>query len=192
MNVEKITNLDIQFNSHRHGDHHNIRTTKQLWNQTGAKIVVEPDIYKRMTNKRLKTKIPENAIFRGNPAQALNIDGFTINSINGRHLCPISLFRVEWNDFSVIHGSDSDYIPLADYEGDVAFIPTGSPSPTCSPEKGLKMALDIKPTVTVAMHGTKEQMTKFKVLVAEELPETEVVIPEENKLSKLSKGISSG
>ncbi|MFX0093494.1 MAG: MBL fold metallo-hydrolase [Candidatus Hodarchaeota archaeon] len=178
-NVAKINILDIQFNSHIHGDHFDIKGTTQLFQQTGAKIVVESTIF-----EELKGKIPNEALFSANPDKPINIDEFTINSIEGSHLCPICLFQVEWNNFSVFHGGDSDYVPLENYQTDLAFIPTGSPSPTCSPEKGLKMVLDVKPKVVVPMHGTKAQMKKFETLIARELPKTKVIIPEKNQLIK--------
>ncbi|MHA2245770.1 MAG: MBL fold metallo-hydrolase [Candidatus Hodarchaeales archaeon] len=179
--VEMITSLDLQLNSHIHGDHFDLGSTKQFFQQTGAKIIVDPQIF-----VELKNEVPNEVLFSAIPNKPINIGDFTVNSIEGIHPSPISVFHVKWNGLSVFHGGDSDYVPLDSYQADLAFIPTGSPSPSCSPEKGLKMVLDIKPAIAVATHGTKEQMGKFKALVAKELPDTEVVIPEKNELIKLT------
>lgn len=180
-NVEKITTLDLQLNSHIHGDHYDLESTKQFFQQTGAKIIVNPQIF-----KELKNEVPNEVLFSAIPNKPIIIGDFIVNSIEGIHPSPISVFHVKWNDLSVFHGGDSDYVPLKNYQADLAFIPTGSPSPSCSPEKGLKMALDTKPMIAVATHGTKAQMEKFQSLVVQELPDTEVVIPEKNELIKLT------
>jgi L-ascorbate metabolism protein UlaG (beta-lactamase superfamily) len=180
-NVEKITSLDLQLNSHMHGDHFNLGSTKQLFQQTGAKMIVNPQIF-----EELKNEVPNEVLFSAIPNNPITVSDFTVNSIEGIHPSPISVFHVKWDGLSVFHGADSDYVPLENYQADLAFIPTGYPSPSCSPKKGLKMVLDIKPTIAVATHGTKAEMGKFKALVTKEIPDTEVVIPEKNELIKLT------
>jgi L-ascorbate metabolism protein UlaG (beta-lactamase superfamily) len=180
LKVDSITSLDLQFNSHVHGDHFDLKTTTQIFQQTGAKMITEPRVF-----EKLKGKVPDEALFSGNPYKPLYIDDFRINSIEGIHPSPITIWRVHWEDVNVFHGADSGHVPLENYLADLAFIPTGSPSPSCSPEKGLKMAMDVKPEVVITMHGAESQMTEFKGLVAKELPETKVVIPEANKVIKI-------
>ncbi|MFX0210547.1 MAG: MBL fold metallo-hydrolase, partial [Candidatus Hodarchaeota archaeon] len=128
-----------------------------MFQQTGAKIIVNPHIF-----EELKNEVPNDVLFNAIPKKPIIVDDFTVNSIEGIHPSSISLFHVKWDDLSVLHGADSDYVPLENYQADLAFIPTGYPSPSCSPEKGLKMALDIKPSIAVAIHGTKAEMEKFK------------------------------
>ncbi|MFW9991580.1 MAG: MBL fold metallo-hydrolase [Candidatus Odinarchaeota archaeon] len=181
LKLESITMLDLQLNSHIHKDHFDLKGTTQFFMQTGARIVADPLVF-----EELKKKIPEEALFIGNPYKPLNVGDFKINAIEGRHPSPITLFRVRWNDVSIFHGADSDHVPLENYLAEIAFIPTGSPSPSCSPEKGLKMVLDVQPSIVVATHGTGEQMKEFEALVKKEMPETEVVIPERKKLIKVS------
>jgi L-ascorbate metabolism protein UlaG (beta-lactamase superfamily) len=178
-NVEEITTLDLQLNSHIHGDHFELESTKQLLHQTGAKIIVEPQIF-----EKLKKEVPKEVLFKASPNKLITVNEFSVNSIKGIHLSPISIFHITWNGLSVLHGGDSDYVPLEKYQTDLAFIPTGTPSPTCSPEKGLKMVVDITPSIAVATHGTKTEMAKFKALVAKELPDTEVIIPQRKKVIK--------
>lgn len=75
---------------------------------------------------------------------------------------------------------------MKDYPAKLAFLPTGFPSPSCSPESALRLALDLEPHVAVAMHGKLAQMDKFKALVKKELPETTVIIPKKNKMETAS------
>ncbi|MFX0152380.1 MAG: MBL fold metallo-hydrolase, partial [Candidatus Hodarchaeota archaeon] len=131
-NVQKITTLDLQLNSHIHRDHFNLGSTKQLFQQTGAKIIVNPQIF-----DELKNEFPNEVLFSAIPNKPITVGEFTVNSIEGIHPSPISVFHVKWDGLSVFHGADSDYVPLENYQADLAFIPTGYPSPSCSPEKGL-------------------------------------------------------
>jgi L-ascorbate metabolism protein UlaG (beta-lactamase superfamily) len=179
--LSNIKKLDLQLNSHTHYDHFEIPSTVQLYTNTKAKVVAEPQVYDELVGK-----IPEEALYSASPDKTLNINGCSIKSVVGIHPRPITLFQVEWSNFSFFHGGDSDYIPLSEYQSDIAVIPTGSPSPSCSPEKGLKMAMDLKPSVVIAVHGTKRETKKFSQLVKKSLPETEVIIPEKNKITSFS------
>jgi len=179
--ISHIKKLDLQLNSHTHHDHFEVPSTLQLYRDTKANVIVEPQVYDELVGK-----IPEDALYSASPDKTLSIDGFLIKAVIGIHPKPITLFHVEWNNFSVFHGGDSDYIPLSEYPSDIAFIPTGSPSPSCSPEKGLKMVLDLKPSTVIAVHGNKSQTKKFSQLVKDSLPETQVVIPQKNVITKIS------
>ncbi len=95
--------------------------------------------------------------------------------------------RVSIGRLKVFHAADSGYWPVGKKKVDVAFLPTGTPSPTCHPSVALAMVMDIKPTFAVAIHGDDEQRQKFKDLVEYEVPDTKVVIPRVNELVILCK-----
>jgi hypothetical protein len=48
------------------------------------------------------------------------------------------------------------------------------------------MALDLKPKVAVAIHGSASQNSAFEKAVREKVPETTVVIPEPYKPKKVA------
>ena len=86
---------------------------------------------------------------------------------------------------SIFHGGDSGFVPLKGLKADVAFLPTGEPSPTASPTDALKMALDLNPKLVVTIHGSKAQNKQFQSLAGKELPEAKVYIPERWKPIKV-------
>ncbi|MHA2297595.1 MAG: MBL fold metallo-hydrolase [Candidatus Hodarchaeales archaeon] len=178
--LNSIHRLDLQLYSHTHWDHFHRPVTKKLFNSTAAPMITEPQVALEM-----QKNIPPDKLNSINSGESINIDKFKIRAIAGVHPRPITLFWVKWDECSFFHGADSGYIPLQDFSADIAFIPTGSPSPSCSAENGLKMVLDIEPRVVVAMHGFKRQMEKFKALVHENLPDTTVIIPAVKKLTKI-------
>ena len=87
------------------------------------------------------------------------------------------LFQIKMGNLLVFHAGDSGYVPLKDYESQLAFLPTGRWSPTCSPENAFKMAADLKPKVVVAIHGSKGQHIEFENILKDKMPQTKVIIP---------------
>ncbi|MFX0182309.1 MAG: MBL fold metallo-hydrolase [Candidatus Hodarchaeota archaeon] len=177
-----IKTLDIQFYSHTHWDHFDIDVTKELFSHTRAKIVAEAQVYEELSNI-MESELSVLNIAK--PGETLSINGFEVDTAVGVHPRPISIFRVKWADFSIFHGADSGPVSLKNYHADVAFLPTGTPSPTCSPENALKMALDIKPKVIVAMHGTVKQMTKLKSIAEKRIPDVKIILPQQNEVMKI-------
>jgi len=178
--LSSIQQLDLHLYSHAHWDHFSPKVTKKLFDLTKAPLIVEPMIVKEIPNE-----IPRDNIRVTSVDEIINISGFGISSTVGIHTRPITLYRVKWKETSIFHGADSGYVNLSKLNADFAFIPTGSPSPSCSPEEGSKMVMDIQPHLAIAMHGTTKQMQKFKELVEEKLPECSVIIPKMNQITKI-------
>ncbi|MFX1504759.1 MAG: MBL fold metallo-hydrolase [Promethearchaeota archaeon] len=170
--IKELKNLDLQLNTHTHRDHFDVGTTKKLFENTGATVIADPEVI-----KGLEAKIPPEKMKGLTSGERFSIIGLEVSAVSGVHRGSITLFKISFPDFSIFHGGDSGVIPLKEYTADLAFIPTGAPSPTCSPENALKMALDVNPKVVVTMHGNQDQMQKFKALVLKEMPDLNVIIP---------------
>ena len=143
--------------------------------------------------EELRSKIPPEMITSGpetfqtaRDELVIDFDRVRFTMHRGVHPRPIIQFRVKLGKLRIFHGADSGYWPVGKKKVDVAFIPTGSPSPTCAPGVGLAMVMDIRPKYAVTIHGSEQQCRKFRDLVEQEVPETTVIIPGENQLFKLS------
>ena len=183
--IEALERLDIQFYSHIHWDHWDAQVTRDLLERTGAPIVAEPQIVQKMGGQ-----VPSDVLRAATPGKHLTIDGVEIAPIAGIHPSPIVMFHIKCDGLGIFFGADSGYVSLGDYAADVAFIPAGDPSPSCSPENALQMAYDVRPQVAVGMHANREQLRAFRRLIEQELPGTEVITPQPCELvkTKLSKG----
>jgi L-ascorbate metabolism protein UlaG (beta-lactamase superfamily) len=179
--IEALETLDIQFYSHTHWDHWDPQVTMKIYETTGATIVAAPQIVEEMRNK-----VTSDTLKAAIAGQALTVNSVEVSPISGVHPSPITLFHVKFEAFRIFHGADSGVVPLTDYPADVAFIPTGTPSPSCSPKNGLKMALDVQPRIAVAMHGNQKQLREFRRLIHREMPGTEVIIPEPCELLRFN------
>ena len=142
----------------------------------------------------LRSRIPPEKVLSGPEEFRLVCDELTyeINGIKaklhrGVHPRQIIQSRVSIGRLKIFHADDSGYWPVGKQRVDVAFLPTGMPSPTCHPGVALAMAMDLKPTFSVAVHGDDEQRQKFKALVECELPDITVIIPRLNELVVLKK-----
>ena len=167
--------------THNHWDHYDLRATVKILEKTDAKIVAQQQVA-----EDLRGKIPSNRLIAAKPRTTLSVDDFEINAVDGIHPRPISVYRIEKGTSSIFHGGDSGYVPVKDYPANLAFLPTGSPSPTCSPENALSFTLDLKPKVAVAMHGTPTQMNKYKKIVEKRMPDTSVIIPKKYEPKKVT------
>jgi L-ascorbate metabolism protein UlaG (beta-lactamase superfamily) len=170
--IEELKNLDLQLNTHTHRDHFDIETTKKIFENSGAMVIADPEVI-----KGLETQIPPEKMKGLTSGEKFSISGLEISAVSGVHPGSITLFKIKFPEFSIFHGGDSGCISLKEYTADLAFLPTGAPSPSCSPENALKMALDVNPKVIVTMHGNQDQMEKFKTLALKEMPDLNVIIP---------------
>jgi L-ascorbate metabolism protein UlaG (beta-lactamase superfamily) len=175
--ITALSRLDLLAFTHSHADHYNRARTRRILKETEAHIVAQKQVA-----EDLKDKTSLERLTVAEHAKSIRAGGFEVVAIDGIHPRPISVYRISTSRLSVFHGGDSGYCPVKDYPANLAFLPTGFPSPSCSPESALKFILDLKPRATVAMHGKMAQMNKFKTLVTKELPDTTVIIPEKNKI----------
>lgn len=186
--ISKIRTLDFITYSHSHFDHYHLPTAKALHDAIGARIISEFSMV-----EELRKKIPEEMVLSGPESfrtaraeKSLEFDGVRFTMHPGVHPRPIIQFRAKLGNLTVFHGADSGYWPVGKQKVDVAFLPTGMPSPTCAPGVALAMAMDLRPKFAVAMHGTDKQHAKFRDLLMHELPKTTPVIPEMNSVVRLS------
>lgn len=179
--IKALKNLDLQLNTHTHGDHFDVKTTTKIFEISGAMVIADPQVF-----KSLKKKLPSDKVKVLTSGERFSIDDLEISAVSGVHPGSITLFNIKFPEFSIFHGGDSGYIPLKEYTSDLAFLPTGDPSPSCSPNNALKMALDINPKVIVTTHGNQGQMQKFKTLALKEMPDLNVIIPKIKELIKIT------
>jgi len=179
--IRALERLDLLLFTHGHGDHYKLRQTVEICAATGTRILAEPSVA-----RDLRGKVPVDKLTVAEPGRKYSIGGFEIDVIRGVHRGPVNLYRVKLPGFSAFHGGDSGYVPVAEYPADLVFLPTGRPSPTASPTDALRMALDLKPKVAVAIHGSVGQNRAFEKGVKEKMPETAVIIPERYKPMKLT------
>ena len=178
--INELKNLDFQLNTHTHRDHFDIETTMKLFEISGAMVIADPEVIRGLE------KLPPEKVKAMKSGDKFSVNRLEFSAVSGVHPGSITLFKLEFTDFSIFHGGDSGYIPLKEYTADLAFLPTGAPSPSCSPENALEMALDINPKVVVPMHGNQDQMQKFKTLVSKEIPNIKVIIPKIKEPIKIS------
>jgi L-ascorbate metabolism protein UlaG (beta-lactamase superfamily) len=169
--VRDLRRLDVQCYSHTHWDHWHPPLAKAILKQTGAPIVVEPAIVEQ------RGKLPASSLTPIRPGEPIEVGDLTIEGVVGIHPRPITLFRVKAGEVTVFHGGDSGYVPLRAYSADIAFVPTGAPSPSCTPESAAAMVADLGARFAVAMHGSQEQVNEFEQLATSELRGVRVFAP---------------
>ncbi|MFW9806362.1 MAG: MBL fold metallo-hydrolase [Candidatus Thorarchaeota archaeon] len=186
---QHIKSLDLITYSHSHNDHFNLANAVALYKKTRATIISEYNMV-----EDLRKRIPPEKVLSGPEVFQKVRDGikFKVNGIRvelhrGVHPRQIIQFRVSIGSLKVFHAADSGYWPVGKDKVDIAFLPTGMPSPTCHPGVALAMAMDIEPTFAVAVHGESQECQKFKELIERELSDTSVIIPRVNEMIMLTR-----
>ncbi|MHA2352903.1 MAG: MBL fold metallo-hydrolase [Candidatus Thorarchaeota archaeon] len=186
---KQIRSLDLITYSHSHFDHFNLSNAVALYKKTEATIISEYNMVEELRSQIPPEKVlsgPE--VFQGlRDGPKFKLDGIKVELHRGVHPRQIAQCRVTIGRLKVFHAADSGYWPVGKGKVDVAFLPTGWPSPTCAPGVALAMAMDMRPTFAVAVHGEDEQSLMFKRLVEHELPDTTVAIPRVNELVIINK-----
>lgn len=173
LHVLEDEDVDLILFTHGHGDHYNPDSTVDLFDATEAPVLAESSVA-----NSLKEAIPPGKVTIAAHGKTYTFGDITVDAVKGIHRGPIILFRIIIGGLSLFHAGDSGYISLKDYPAELAFLPTGAPSPTASPENAFKMAADLNPGVVVAIHGSAGQSKEFEGKVKKVLPGTTVVIPE--------------
>ena len=170
--TEALKEVNLLLFTHSHMDHFSAGKTLKLSKKTGAPVLAEA----RVAGK-LKGIIPDEKLASAVSGQTYVYGDLTVKAVQGVHRGPILLFQIKMGNLLVFHAGDSGYVPLKDYQSQLAFLPTGRWSPTSSPENAFKMASDLKPEVVVVMHGSRGQHEKFESILKEKMPQTKVIIP---------------
>ena len=171
--IKALKGVDLLLFTHSHGDHYNSGVVLNIFKATRAPVLAEP-----LVADDLKGKISIDKLTSATPGKTYTFGDITVSTIRGVHRGPINLYHIKIGDLSIFHGGDSGYVTVKDYPSDLALLPTGSPSPTASPENAFKMASELKPTVIVVIHGSEGQSKEFEGKVKEKMPETTVIITE--------------
>jgi L-ascorbate metabolism protein UlaG (beta-lactamase superfamily) len=171
---------DFQFYTHIHGDHFSLPKAQSFYKKSGAHLIGPGDVIEAAAKK-----IPAGDLTEVEPSRTstrYKVKGLDIWAVRGVHSGPFSQYRVKMKGVCVFHAGDSGYFGMGKQAADIAFLPTGMPSPWCAPEVALAMARNIKPKIAVATHGNDKQRQEFKRIMKSEMPEVEVIVPEEFKV----------
>ena len=170
--VTALKRVNLLLFTHSHMDHFSEGKTLKLFKTTSAPVLAEAKVA-----DKLKGKIPDDKLTDATSGQTYAYGDLIVRAVQGVHRGPIMLFQVKMRNLLLFHAGDSGYVPLKDYQSQLAFLPTGRWSPTASPENAFKMASELKPNVVVVMHGSKGQHEKFENMIKNKMPQTKVIAP---------------
>jgi L-ascorbate metabolism protein UlaG (beta-lactamase superfamily) len=160
--IQNIGKMDLLVYTHIHSDHFNAAIAQKIYEKTGCFIAAEQAVYDALSSIVPAEKLVK---LQGGESKEIYLQKgrIVLNPIYGFHPVQIIIFMLEADGLRVFHGGDSGYSPSVKDLGhaDIAFLPTGNPSPTASPEDAMKMALDLDPRVAVLFHGSSDQHNSF-------------------------------
>lgn len=180
--IKNIREMSLLVYTHIHSDHFNAATAQEIFERTGCFIAAEQSVYEALSGRVSAEKLVK---LEGGESKELYLrEGrMTLNLVYGVHPAQIILLMLEADGLRVFHGGDSGYSPSIKSLGrvDIAFLPTGGPSPSASPGDAVKMALDLSPRVIVLFHGSSAQHNSFKDEIGSKL-ESKIIPAETGKV----------
>ncbi|MEM1558212.1 MAG: MBL fold metallo-hydrolase [Thermoproteota archaeon] len=160
--IKDIRKMSLLVYTHIHSDHFNAAIAQEICERTGCFIAAEQAVYEALSGRVPNEKLVK---LKGGESRELYLrEGrISLRSIYGVHPVQIILFMLEADGLRIFHGGDSGYSPSVKNLGyvDIAFLPTGDPSPSASPGDAAKMALDLSPRSIVLFHGSLTQHNSF-------------------------------
>jgi len=165
--VKALGKVDAILITHEHGDHFNAGTTSQLQQASGAVVVANKGAYQGLEGLILES----GKMVELEPEGKTGVDGIVIEAVLSNHGGTLPLMYIITADgITIFHGSDSGFNPsLEQYAGkiDIAFVPTGGPSPTASPQEAYSITATLRPKKLIPIHGTSDQNSEFRNLVSD-------------------------
>ena len=181
--ISALKHVDLLFFTHNHWDHYNYDKALQIIEKTGSHVVA--DI---ISSEELSASVSPGMLTRadsGSFATKYLVAGHEIVALRGIHVGPITQYLVDLGTIKVFHAGDSGYWKHTDISADIAFVPVGT-ARTCSPETALGMVVNVQPKLAVPIHGKKQEMKQFQVLMNKVLPDIDVIVPEKFKLIRFT------
>lgn len=179
--TKALSSINLVLFTHGHGDHYKSDVTTNIFKATNAPIVAEATVADDLVGKIAASKLTSIV-----PDQTYTFPNITVKVVKGIHRGPINLFQITIGDLTLFHAGDSGYVPVKDYPSTLAFLPTGRPSPTASPEFAFKMASELQAKIVVVIHGADDQNQTFKRIMKADMPNTTVLIPTVNRVQKIT------
>ena len=180
LEVLKNGGVDLLLFTHGHGDHFIPYFAEEIYNTAKPFVGASPTL-----TGSLKDQVPPEKMKNLVPGKSYTFDSIKVDVIKGIHIGPIELFRVTIGNISLFHGGDSAYVALKNFPSQLAFLPTGDPSPTASPDDAFRMAADLNPKAVVAVHGSPEQSEEFRKLMQGKFPATKIITAKKNTIYKV-------
>ncbi|MFW6366863.1 MAG: MBL fold metallo-hydrolase [Spirochaetota bacterium] len=162
--------IDMLLYTHEHADHFEKNGARELMEHLSPVVVIEPALKPHFDG------ISAGTLIVAETGTEITHDDVTITPFTGYHGVPITLFGIVIDGISIFHGGDSGYVKTNGYRPDIAFVPTGEPSPTCSPDEAFRMISDLQPSVAVPFHGLPRQDETFAKLVTDAYDDIAVII----------------
>jgi len=186
---KSLKDVDAILITHEHYDHLDPRLVAEIQKETGCAIIADP-----ASTKKLRHVVPVGKLQETKPEEEIKMGEVSVKAEKCNHPAeaPVTYIITSEDGVKVYHTADSLPFPELAAMGrkekfDVVFCTVGI-APGATPQTGLEIARLTKPQVAVPYHtASAASLTEFAQIIKKELPRTQCLIPEQNKIYKVSK-----
>ena len=174
---DEVNRVDVVAYTHEHSGHYDHMNLMAIYKAHNPYLVVNKGVF-----KLIRRKVPDERLIKLKTGEMVNLEGLKVHALRAVHpgLHPL-VYLFEVRGKAIFHGDSSGYSSYfqAFSPVELAFVPVGKPSPNASPKDAARILKDLVPTISVPIHGRRDEMKDLSLKMKAMGLETRVIIPEE-------------
>jgi L-ascorbate metabolism protein UlaG (beta-lactamase superfamily) len=189
--VKNLKAVDAILITHEHYDHLDPPLIEEIQKKTDCSVIADFASVKKLQHAICKEKLQE-----ARPGMKTKIGEVTVKVEKCNHpaQAPVTYIVTSEDNLKIYHTADTLPFPELALMGqnekfDAVFCTVGI-APNATPQTGFEIARLTKPHLAIPYHTADIQsQAEFAKILKKELQRTSCLIPEQNKIYQLSKGI---
>ncbi len=175
--------VDAVFYTHEHTGHFDPDFLRSLIDEFSPHMIVNKGVF-----RTIRRWVDWDRLIKLKEGESAEILGMRVHALRAVHpgIHPV-VFLLEMGGKAVFHGDSTGFSHMFEAFSpvDLAFVPSGSPSPNASPKEAVRIVRALVPKVVVPFHGDPSELQEVERRIRLANLNTEVIIPELGELVTL-------
>lgn len=167
--------VDVVMYTHEHSGHFDPKFLDDLVRKYSPYIVVNKGVF-----RTIRRRVDWDKLINLKEGESAELLGMKVHALKAVHpgIHPV-VFLLEVMGKALFHGDSTAFSRMFEAFSpvDLAFIPSGSPSPSASPKDAVRIARSLIPNVVVPFHGNESELREVEESIRLSNLDVEVIVP---------------